>query len=339
VKDELRQDRIIWGSLLRDFQGLSGEDLKVFENLVQNNSVDVRNELARVLGLIGKGPRVNECLDILERLKDDDPWIQETVAEAVGKIGIEQPTRSIYILRDLAKSESSYVRKNVAKALAKILNANKGVAVKDEVLSWVRNPNKWIREVIATSIGKIRHIDNHFRVKVLTRLARDTFSNVRRAAARALLSVKREYLDDAMLVFKTLAQDNYWRIRKISVEFLSLRVGVDKTDALDILRELILDDVASVRLEAAIALKRLSLRNPKYFLPEVKRLVFEDRDCLHPEVLKVFIGMLHECSRVLPRDSIEILRDIFQDEDPEVRYFAKNAMLEIFNKTKKASRP
>jgi HEAT repeat protein len=300
---------------------------QMVEELAFHPSWDVREEVSHLLLRLGH-QRPEKALSILEKMVNDDPWVLETVALAVGKIGVKDPEASLRILKILSREKSFWVRKNVTSSVLRILSSlSKGDAVK-WMERWSFDPNRYTREIAAIVMGSLKEADASQKIKrMLESLCFDHFSEIRRAALTSLVRIyNKGNCGKIYEILYALSKDSYWRVREV----VALAIGrIGKTENFNgILEALVYDGVGAVRKAAANSLCRLLAIGNKDSLSTIKRLV-KDSPELHPDVLKIIANSIAISGRLPSKLSIELLKELGEDEDWGVRSRVGKSILKI----------
>lgn len=289
--------------------------LKLIEKFSMHESWDVRNEVALTLAKIGS-TRPDDSLKILANMSDDDPWVLETVGEAIGLIGELNPPYALKILEKLAKNKSFWVRQNVINSAVKIFRVDLKVAT--EILKeWAGDGDKCLRETTAIILGKI-NVDSLEKLRILKDLVKDKYNNVRRAALDSLFRLP--HFEEVEVIL-SLSKDHHWGIRETVARLIARTGEVDSPELIKVLKGFIYDGVGAVRKAAASSLGSLAYQRPDVYLPILKELV-EDKAAVSPDVLKVMVDYLSR----MGKDSMGLLIDLTSDDDLEVKESAEKAI-------------
>jgi hypothetical protein len=296
----------------------------IVEGLASHPSLDVRNEVAHLLSRLGH-LRPKRALRILRGMVGDDPWVLETVALAVGMVGMKDPLSSLRILKILSKEKSLWVRKNVVSSALRILSPHPDTAIK-WMERWSRDPNRYTRQTAALILGGLR-TDHPSRIKILRNLCLDRYNDVRRTALLSLLRLcDGEAYDGLAEIFRLLSKDPYWRIREV-VAWAMGKVGKGGRCS-ETLEALIYDGVGAVRKAAARSLVDLLGTESEDYLTMTRNLIKDGAE-LHPDVLRIIAESLARSWRLPPNLSIELLQRLGEDEDGEISSLAIDSILEI----------
>ncbi len=173
------------------------------ERLRKITNSQLQRQIVLAIGEMG----IPESSKVLSSFQDQDPFLRQSAAEALGQLG---DARAVAPLLLLLKDTASDVRRSAAEALGQLGDAR---AV-DPILPLLRDPASEVRRRAIEALGRL---EGSRAVDPILPLLKDPASEVRRRAIEALGQLGDARVVDPIL---PLLKDPDWGVRQRAIEAL-----------------------------------------------------------------------------------------------------------------------
>ncbi len=294
----------------------------------------------------------NLISDFLTGLGDQDTYVRQRTADALGKLGNASPD-VIRALSDTLRDQDQDVHRRAADALVQLGNVSTDVI---RVLSEALRDQEWyVRQRAAEALGKLGNASTDV-IRALSEALRDQEWSVSQNAANALIQLG-NLSTDVIHVLSQALRDQEWYVRQRAAEALG-KLGNASTDVIHALSESLRDQDQDVRQRAADALGKLGNATTDVIHSLSESLRDQDQDVrqsaaealvqlgnISPDVIRILSDALRDqewsvsqhAANVLGKlgntspDVICILSDALHDQDQYVRQSAAEALVQLGN--------
>jgi len=305
--------------------------ISTLKNLLLTMPENLINFFAEVMrGFFRNSDKENKLLEIIQIVIDEGgPYVKARCAEIIGEIFKDTNSRSaLEILKQLLM-ENEYIVEKAIKAIIKVFNYNnrRRLELLEIFKPLLKNSYWYTRRAAVLIIGELfRGTGSKEVLRILKPLIEDENELVARSVADAI-SIIFENVDPRRTLdaLKPLLRSGF-----IAIAIGKIFRNASSEEALEILRSLLTDASAFIRITAAEALcKLLKDTNPKKLLEILKIPLIRDKK---PRVRIRLIEIIRDIfESTSSKDVLEVLRiPLFRDEEYSVRLGAAEAIGRVF---------